>query len=88
MCTKRDIQGSGVFLCTLKEPDLVFFTIGSLPCSVGLLSYYPHCITNGPLEGFNYTIRTMKLQANGFRDQEYFTLRLHDLHNSRYAIAG
>ncbi|MDH4317067.1 MAG: ISL3 family transposase [Desulfobulbaceae bacterium] len=54
----------------------------------GLLSYYPHKITNGPIEGLNNKIKTMKRQAYGFRDMEYFTLRLYDLHTTRYAFAG
>lgn len=57
-------------------------------CLDGLLSYYPHCISNGPLEGLNNKIKTMKRQAYGFRDQEYFILRLYDLHNTRYSFAG
>ena len=48
----------------------------------GLLNYYPHKITNGPLEGLNNKIKTMKRQAYGFRDMEYFKLRLYDLHTS------
>ena len=54
----------------------------------GLLGYYPHKITNGPLEGLNNKIKTMKRQAYGYRDMEYFKLRLYNLHNSRYAFAG
>ena len=54
----------------------------------GLLGYYPHKITDGPLEGLNNKIKTMKRQAYGFRDMEYFKLRLYNLHNSRYAFAG
>jgi len=53
-----------------------------------LLGYYPHKITNGPLEGLNNKIKTMKRQVYGFRDMEYFKLRLYNLHNSRYALAG
>ena len=53
-----------------------------------LLGYYPHKITDGPLEGLNDKIKTMKCQACGFRDMDYFKLRLYNLHNSRYAFAG
>ena len=48
----------------------------------GLPGYYPRKITNGPLEGLNNKIKTMKRQAYGFRDTEYFKLRLYNLHNS------
>ncbi|NOX79639.1 MAG: ISL3 family transposase [Deltaproteobacteria bacterium] len=53
-----------------------------------LLNYYPHRITNGPLEGLNNKIKTLKRQAYGFRDMEYFKLRLYDLHTSKYAFTG
>ena len=52
----------------------------------GMIHYYPHKITNALLEGLNNKIKTMKRQAYGFRDMEYFTLRLYDLHASRYAF--
>jgi len=54
----------------------------------GLLDYYPHKITNGPLEGLNNKIKTMKRQAYGFRDMEYFKLRLYDLHTTKYSFTG
>jgi len=54
----------------------------------GILSYYPHKITNGILEGLNNKIKTMKRQAYGFRDMEYFKLRIYDMHTSKYAFAG
>ncbi len=46
----------------------------------GLLSYHHHKVTNGYLEGLNNKIKTMKRQAYGFRDMEYFKLRIYDLH--------
>jgi hypothetical protein len=33
----------------------------------GLLAYYEHPITSGPLEGTNNKIKTMKRQAYGYR---------------------
>ncbi len=54
----------------------------------GLLNYYPHRISNGPLEGLNNKIKTLKRQAYGFRDMEYFKLRLYDLHTTKYAFTG
>lgn len=53
---------------------------------LGIIEYYPHKITNGRLEGLNNKIKTMKRQAYGFRDMEYFKLRLYDLHSDRYAF--
>ena len=54
----------------------------------GLLNYYPHRTTNGPLEGLNNKIKVIKRQAYGFRDMEYFKLRLYDMHASKYSFDG
>jgi transposase len=53
----------------------------------GLVSYFKHPITNGKTEGVNNKIKTMKRQAYGFRDMEYFKLRLYSLHKVRYSFA-
>lgn len=65
----------------------------SVACTIlrhwkGLISFYPHKITNGLLEGLNNKIKTLKRQAYGFRDMEYFKLRIYDLHEAKYAFAG
>ena len=70
----------------IKQLSAVGSTI--LASMQGLLGYYPHKITNGPLEGLNNKIKTMKRQAYGFRDMQYFKLRLYNLHNSGYSFAG
>lgn len=44
-------------------------------------------ITNAKTEGINNKIKTMKRQAYGFRDMEYFKLRLYNLHKVRYSFA-
>jgi transposase len=41
----------------------------------GILSYYRYPISTGPLEGTNNKIKTMKRQAYGFRDMEFFKLK-------------
>ena len=43
----------------------------------GLLAYYDYPISTGPLEGTNNKIKTMKRQAYGFRDHEFFKLKIH-----------
>ena len=53
----------------------------------GLVNYFEHPISNGKTEGINNKIKTMKRQAYGFRDIEYFKLRLYNLHNVRYSFA-
>jgi len=54
----------------------------------GLLTYFKHRISTGPLEGLNNKIKVLKRQAYGFRDQAYFKLRLYFIHESVPAFAG
>lgn len=54
----------------------------------GLLNYFKHGITNGRAEGVNNKIKTLKRQAYGFRDMEYFKLRLYHLHVQKYSLSG
>ena len=54
----------------------------------GLLNYFLHPITSGAVEGLINKIKTLKRQAYGFRDNEYFKLRLYHLHQQRYSLSG
>jgi transposase len=54
----------------------------------GLLAYYDAMITSGPMEGTNNKIKTMKRQAYGFRDQEFFKLKILAIHETKYALIG
>jgi transposase len=54
----------------------------------GLLAYYDVMITSGPMEGTNHKIKTMKRQAYGFRDLEFFKLKILALHETKYALVG
>lgn len=54
----------------------------------GLLNWYRHPISTGPLEGTNNKIQTMKRQAYGYRDLEFFQLKIYDLHRAKYALVG
>jgi len=53
-----------------------------------ILNYFKFPITNAMVEGINNKIKTLKRQAYGFRDMEYFKLRLYHLHRTRYSFAG
>jgi transposase len=53
-----------------------------------LLAWYDHPISTGPLEGTNNKIKTLTRQAYGYRDFEFFRLKLFALHTSRYALLG
>jgi len=54
----------------------------------GLLHYFNHRVTTGKVEGINNKIKVLKRQAYGYRDIEYFKLRIYFLHESRYALTG
>jgi transposase len=56
--------------------------------AIGLLAYYDYPISTGPLEGTNNKIKTMKRQAYGFRDQEFFKLKILAIHEAKYALVG
>lgn len=49
----------------------------------GILAWYDHHISSGKVEGINNKIKVMKRNAYGFRDDEYFKLRLLGLHECR-----
>jgi transposase len=53
-----------------------------------ILNFYDAEITSGPLEGLNNKIKTLKRQAYGFRDKEYFKLKILAIHQTRYALGG
>lgn len=54
----------------------------------GLLNWYRYPISTGPLEGTNNKIQTLKRQAYGYRDLEFFQLKIYALHTTKYALVG
>ena len=54
----------------------------------GLLAWYEHRISTGPLEGVNNKIKTLKRMAYGYRNQEYFRLKILAIHKAEYALIG
>jgi transposase len=54
----------------------------------GLIAYYDQPISTGPLEGTNNKIKTMQRQAYGFRDMEFFKLKIMAIHEVKYALVG
>jgi len=54
----------------------------------GILNYYDHRISTGPLEGTNTKIRVLQRRAYGFRDVEFFKLKIYALHETRYRLVG
>lgn len=55
----------------------------------GILAYYDFDhLSTGPLEGTNNKIKTLQKMAYGFRDREFFKLKIKALHESKYALVG
>ena len=54
----------------------------------GVLNWWAHPINNGKMEGTNNKIKTLTRQAYGYRDEDFFILKLLGLHESRYKLVG
>jgi transposase len=54
----------------------------------GILNWYDHPISSGPMEGMNNKIKVMKRMAYGYRDMEFFKLRILAIHEAKYALTG
>jgi transposase len=54
----------------------------------GILAWYDAPISTGPLEGLNNKIKTLQRQAYGFRDQDFFRLKIYALHKTRNVLIG
>jgi transposase len=77
----RDAMQSGIRPLTRVGRTLMFYR-------TFLLKYFKHGITCAMIEGTINKIKTLKRQAYGFRDDQYFALRLYHLHHQRYSLAG
>ena len=72
--------------CGIK---LVMKFANKLACHrYGILNFFTHRITTGKVEGINNKIKVLKRKAYGFRDMEYFKLRIYSLNDARYALLG
>lgn len=54
----------------------------------GILNWWAYPINNGKMEGTNNKIKTLTRQAYGYRDEDFFILKLLGLHESRYKLVG
>jgi len=77
----RDAMASGI-----RQLSRLAKTLGGY--KKGLLNYFHYRITNATVEGLVNKIKTLKREAYGFRDMEYFKLRLYHLHAQRYSLTG
>jgi len=54
----------------------------------GILAYYKTGLTSGKMEGINRKIRGLLASAFGFRDHDFFKLRLYALHEAKFKLVG
>jgi len=55
----------------------------------GILAYFDfNGLSTGPLEGINNKIKTLHKMAYGFRDVEFFKLKIMALHETNYVLVG
>jgi transposase len=45
-------------------------------CKFGILNWYDHPISSGRMEGTNNKIKVLKRMACGYRDMDFFKLRI------------
>ena len=66
-----------------KIPQLQKMAMTLLAHKKGILAWYDCHMSTGKVEGINNKIKVMKRNAYGFRDENYFKLRLYALHDCR-----
>jgi transposase len=55
----------------------------------GILAYFDFDgLSTGPLEGTNNKIKTMQRKAYGYRDMDFFKLKIMALHETKYVLVG
>ncbi len=72
-------------LCFMVENEHFKWFAGMLyDHFAGIIAYATYRISSGMIEGINNKIKTLRRQAYGFPDDEYFFLKLFDLSGSDY----
>lgn len=69
-------------------PDLARFARTIANSWWRIVSWYDFPISTGPLEGLNNKIKVLKRMAYGYRDQDFFSLRILTLHETEFQLTG
>ena len=77
----KQAQGSGIRV-------LQQFATTLLGHRTGLLNWYDHPISTGPLEAANNKLKLLQRRAFGYRDLDFFKLKILAMHNCRFALVG
>jgi len=54
--------------------------------AVGILNYFDFPIYTAKVEGINNRIKVIKRKAYGYRDMNYFMLKIYNIHTTRYSL--
>ncbi|MFO7979885.1 MAG: transposase [Candidatus Aminicenantes bacterium] len=52
----------------------------------GILNYFDFPISTAKVEGINNRIKVIKRRAYGYRDIDYFKLKIYNIHAPRYPL--
>lgn len=63
---------------------LIKFAHSLLGHRSGIFNWFENRISTGPLEGTNNKIKVLKRKAYGYRDLDYFILKIYNLHANKY----
>ena len=74
-------EGTGIRMLKEMAKTLALY-------SEEILNYYDYPISTAPLEGTNTKIRVLQRKAYGFRDIEFFKLKIHALHEAKFKLVG
>ena len=65
---------------------MIKFAHSLLGHRTGIFSWFDNKISTGPLEGMNNKINVLKRKAYGYRDMQYFKLKIYNLHYAKYPL--
>ena len=54
--------------------------------AAGILNYFDFKISTAKVEGINNSIKVIKRKAYGYRDTDYFMLKIYNLHANKYLL--
>lgn len=54
--------------------------------AVGILNYFDFPISTAKVEGINNRIKVIKRKAYGYRDLNYFMLKIYNIHTTKYSL--
>ncbi len=80
---RRQLLGWAVNAADLDIPELADVALGVVSHMEGITAYWLGGLSTASMEGFNNKIRALTRQAYGFRDMEYFKLKIFDLPHAR-----